>query len=133
MAACCTPPRRAASPWSTGTAGMMEYDPASEDLVNDYLPPLEGDMPPERTFSVSTDGLWAVYGDSNVVTPSGEGPLARALDALNLNTNVVVPIDDARTYPSKTPFVTTVMRKVGKRTVQRTVTTTLRLYQYFGH
>jgi hypothetical protein len=115
------------------TRGLLEYDPAIGDLVNDYLPPLEGDIPPERTFSVSTDGLWAVYGDANVVTPSGEGPLARALDALNLNTNVVVPIDDARTYPSTAPFVTTVVRKVGKRTVRRTVTSRLRLYQYFGH
>jgi hypothetical protein len=115
------------------TRGLLEYDPAIGDLVNDYLPPLEGDIPPERAFSVSTDGLWAVYGDASVVTPSGEGPLARALDALNLNTNVVVPIDDARTYPSKAPFVTTAVRKVGKRMVQRTVTTTLRLYQYLGH
>ena len=52
---------------------------------------------------------------------------------LNLNTNVVVPSDDARTYPSKTQFVTTAVRKEGRRTVQRTVTSTLRLYQYFSH
>jgi hypothetical protein len=115
------------------TRGLLEYDPAISDLVNDYLPPLEGDIPPQRTFSVSADGLWAVYGDSNVLTPSGEGPLARAIDALSLNTNVVVAIDDARTYPSTAPFVTTAVRKVGKRTVRRTVTSTLRLYQYFGH
>jgi hypothetical protein len=115
------------------TRGLLEYDPAIRDLVNDYLPPLEGDIPPERTFSVSADGLWAVYGNANVLTPSGEGPLARAIDALSLNTNVVVPIDDARNYRSTAPFVTTVVRKVGKRMVQRTVTTTLRLYQYFGH
>jgi hypothetical protein len=115
------------------TRGLLEYDPAISDLVNDYLPPLEGDIPPERAFSISAAGLWAVYGDSNVVTPSGEGPLARALDALNLNTNVVVPIDDARNYPSKAQFVTTVARKVGKRTVRRTVASTLRLYQYFSH
>ena len=115
------------------TRGLLEYDPTIRDLVNDYLPPLEGDIPPERTFSVSADGLWAVYGNAHVLTPSGEGPLARAIDALSLNTNVVVPIDDARNYRSTAPFVTTAVRKVGKRTVQRTVTTTLRLHQYFGH
>jgi hypothetical protein len=115
------------------TRGLLEYDPAIGDLVNDYLPPGNADIPPQRAFSVSADGLWAVYGDSNVLTPSGEGPLARAIDALSLNTNVVVPIDDARNYPSTAQVVTTEARKVGKRTVQRTVTSTLRLYQYFSH
>lgn len=113
--------------------GLLEYDPAVDDLVNDYLPPLTSEIPRQRAFTVSADGIWSVYGDFNAFTPSGEGPLAQAIDALNLNTNAVVPLDAARHYPDKEQVVTTQKHKVGKRTVTRKVTTTLRLYQYFSH
>jgi len=114
--------------------GLLEYDPAIADLVGDYLPPLTSDVPPQRALTVSADGVWTVYGDANSFTPSGDGPLARVLGALNLNTNRVVALDTAGHYPTTRALTTTHRRKAGKRVVTTRVRTgTLRLYQYFSH
>lgn len=115
------------------TRGLLEYDPSIGDLVNDYLPPLASAIPAQRAFAVSDDGVWVVYGSSNTFTPSGEGALAQVIEALNLNTNATVQLDEARNYPKKRRITMTVKRKVGKRTVKRKLTSTLRLYQYFSH
>ena len=112
--------------------GLLEYDPQVDDLVNDYSPPGNSDIPPQRALTVSGDGVWAVFGDGNSFTPSGEGSLAQVVDALNLDTNAAVQLDSARNYPTSTTVVTTRKRKVKKRTVTTRVTTQLRLYQYFS-
>ena len=115
--------------------GLIEYDPAIADIVNDYLPPLISDVPPRRALTVSADGTWTVYGDANSFTPSGDGPpLARRLAALDLNTNKDIALDTAGRYPTKRTLTQTVRRKVGTRVVTTRISTgTLRLYQYFSH
>ncbi len=115
--------------------GLLEYDPAIADVVNDYLPPLSSDVPGQRALTVSADGIWTVYGDANSLTPSGDGPpLARCVDALNLNTNKLSELDTAGRYPATEAVTTTMRRKEGKRMVTTRVRTgTLRLYQYFSH
>ena len=115
--------------------GLIEYDPAIADIVNDYLPPLSSDVPPRRALTVSADGTWTVYGDANAFTPSGDGPpLARRIAALNLNTNQDLALDTASRYPTTQALTQTVRRKVGTRVVTTRVSAgTLRLYQYFSH
>jgi len=113
--------------------GLLEYDPTIGDVVNDYLPPGGGDIPLQRAFTVSGDGRWTVYGDDNALTPSGEGPLARSIVALNLDTNAVAPLDATRNYSDTGSITTTRKIRVGTRDVTIRTTTTLRLYQYFSH
>ncbi len=113
--------------------GLLEVDPATGDVVNDYLPPMDTDIPSQRALGVSPDGLWSVYGDANTFTPSGEGPLAQSIVALNLNTNAVIPLDSARNHPSSAPYKIVQVRRKGKKKVKHTTTVTLRLYQYFSH
>jgi len=115
--------------------GLLEYDPAIADVVNDYLPPLSSDAPGQRALTVSADGAWMVYGDANALPPSGEGPpLAQRVDALNLNTNSLAELDTSRRYPTSEAVTTTRRRTVGKRVVTTRITTgTLRIYQYFSH
>lgn len=122
------------------TRGLLEFDPAIGDLVNDYLPPLNSDIPGQRAFAVSADGVWAVYGDSPGMTPSGEGPLMRRILALNLNTNSVALLDDVHNYPTSKTVVTVTKQVIAdkkhkgqKRTVTHKTSTTLRLYQYISH
>ncbi len=115
--------------------GLIEYDPAIADIVNDYLPPQSSDVPPRRALTVSADGTWTVYGDANSFTPSGdEPPLARRIAALNLNTNRDIALDAASRYPTTRALTQTVRRKVGTHVVTTRVSAgTLRLYQYFSH
>lgn len=114
--------------------GLIEYDPSIDDVIDDYLPALNSEVSPQRTFTVSSDGTWAIYGDTNKFTPSGEGPLAAQLMALDLNTNKTVELDTASNYSDQGPLITTKRHKVGKRVVTTHVRTgTLRLYQYFSH
>jgi hypothetical protein len=122
------------------TRGLLEYDPAIGDLVNDYLPPSSSDVPGQRDFAVSSDGVWAVYGDSPGLTPSGEGPLMRRIFALNLNTNSLALLDDVHKYPTSKTVVTVTKQVIAdkkhkgkKRTVTHKTSTTLRLYQYVSH
>lgn len=114
--------------------GLIEYDPAIGDVVSDYLPALgTAAIPGQRALAVSADGLWAAFGDANAFTPSGEGPLARELDILNLNTNALRHLDAAGQYPTKGQFVRVTKRRSGKRTSTHKTATPLRLYQYFSH
>jgi hypothetical protein len=113
---------------------LIEYDPAIGDVVDDYLPALgSAAVSGQRALGVSADGVWAVYGDSYTFTPSGDGPLARAVDLLDLNTNALRQLDTSGHYPTKGTFVQVSKRRVGKRSVRHKTTTTLRLYQYFSH
>lgn len=129
--------------------GLLEYDPSIRDVVNDYLPPLSSDLPLQRAFAIAPDGGWTVYGDANGFTPSGEGPLAHGLVALNLTSSANIRLDNSSAYPSKQTISVmqshSVKKRVttreGKRLVTRIVTSTvstrvpltLRLYQYFSH
>ena len=114
--------------------GLVEYDPAIHDVVNDYLPPTDSSaIPAQRDFAVSPDGGWAVYGDSFAFPPSGEDAMAQKIVALNLNTNAVAALDAASAYPTQDQLVTLQRRRVGKRVLTTRTVEAVRLYQYVSH
>jgi len=114
--------------------GLVEYDPAIHDVVNDYLPPTDSSaIPAQRDFTVSPDGAWAVYGDSFAFPPSGEDAMAQKIVALNLNTNAVAALDVASAYPTQDQLVTLQRRRVGKRVLTTRTVEAVRLYQYVSH
>ncbi len=114
--------------------GLVEYDPAIHDVVNDYLPPTDSSaIPAQRDFTVSPDGAWAVYGDSFAFPPSGEDAMAQKIVALNLNTNAVVALDAASAYPIQDQLVTLQRRRVGARVATTRTVEAVRLYQYVSH
>ncbi len=114
--------------------GLVEYDPAIHDVVNDYLPPTDSSaVPAQRDFTVSPDGAWAVYGDDYAFPPSGEDAMAQKIVALNLNTNAVVALDAASAYPTQDQLVTLQRRRVGARVVTTRTVEAVRLYQYVSH
>jgi len=114
--------------------GLLEYDPAVHDVVNDYLPPTDSSaIPAQRDFTVSSDGVWAVYGDGFAFPPSGEDAMAQKIVALNLNTNAVVALDTASAYPTQDQLVTLQRSQVRGRTVTTRTVQAVRLYQYISH
>lgn len=112
--------------------GLIEFDPAIKDIVNDYLPPLQRDVPGQQAFALSPDGVWTVFGAAEDFPPSGESALARTIDVLDLDTNRLVKIDDASTYPIQGVTTTRTTTRVKGHRVVKTTRTTLPLVHYFS-
>ncbi len=113
--------------------GLIEFDPAIKDIVNDYLPPLQRDVPARQAFALSPDGAWTVFGADYAFPPSGESALARTIGVLDLDTNHSVKIDDASTYPIQGTATTRTTTRVHGHTTVKTTKAILPLYHYFSH
>jgi len=113
--------------------GLIEFDPAIKDIVNDYFPPLQRDVPAQQAFALSPDGVWTVFGDDPNFPPSGESALAGTISVLDLDTNHLVKIDDASTYLHRGEATIRTATRVKGRTVVKTTKAILPLNHYFSH
>jgi hypothetical protein len=82
--------------------GLEEFNPALDDLVGDYLPPLgENTEPTGEVLGISPTGHSIVYATSDVHLPSGEGPFPAAISAMSVNGRHVSAIDVASAHHDK--------------------------------
>jgi hypothetical protein len=79
--------------------GLEEFDPATGDLIGDYLPPLGQDTLPEgEVLNMSPSGHSMVYATVDSYLPTGEGPFPSTLNVMRLAGRRVSVIDIASTY-----------------------------------
>jgi hypothetical protein len=79
--------------------GLEEFDPATGDLLGDYLPPIGQDTIPEgEVLNISPRGHSIVYASADSYLPSGEGPFPSTLNVMRLAGRRVSVIDVASSH-----------------------------------
>jgi hypothetical protein len=82
--------------------GLEEFDPVLDDLVGDWLPPLEeGTQPTGEVLGISPGGHGIVYATSDAIAPSGEGPLPSAINVMMFDGRKVYQLDLASAHHDK--------------------------------
>jgi len=82
--------------------GLEEFDPAVNDMVGDYFPPLGGNsLPTGEVLGVSPSGQFAVFATADGSLPSGEGQFPLAISVMHLPARHIVAIDTASSYHDK--------------------------------
>ena len=82
--------------------GLEEFDPAVNDMVGDYFPPLGGNsLPTGEVLGVSPSGQSAVFATSDGPLPSGEGQFPLAISVMRLPARHITAIDTASSYHDK--------------------------------
>ncbi|HEY8284549.1 MAG TPA: hypothetical protein VIJ28_09195 [Chloroflexota bacterium] len=82
--------------------GLEEFDPAVNDMVGDYFPPLGGNtLPTGEVLGVSPSGQFAVFATADGTIPSGEGQFPLAISVMHLPARRVTAIDTAASYHDK--------------------------------
>lgn len=79
--------------------GLEAFDPTIDDMVNDYLPPLDQDtLPQGEVLGVSASGVTIVFATQDRLLPSGEGPFPVDLKVMTTGTRHITSIDAATAY-----------------------------------
>ena len=79
--------------------GLEEFDPATGDLIGDYLPPIGQDTIPEgEVLNISPHGHSIVYASADSYLPTGEGPFPSTMDIMRLAGRRISAIDVASSY-----------------------------------
>ncbi|MGH2411672.1 MAG: hypothetical protein ACRDGS_15080, partial [Chloroflexota bacterium] len=81
---------------------LEEFDPAVNDMVWDYFPPLGGNsLPTGEVLGVSPSGQFAVFATADGTLPSGEGQFPLAISVMHLPARHITAIDTASSYHDK--------------------------------
>ncbi|HWE62540.1 MAG TPA: hypothetical protein VHB98_12575 [Chloroflexota bacterium] len=82
--------------------GLEEFDPAIDDVVNDYLPPLDqGTLPQGEVLGISASGATIVFATQDTLLPSGEGPFPVDLKVMTAANRRITSIDVAAAHQDK--------------------------------